>query len=187
MKDYNHKQFIEWLHAVEQGKQQKQENDNLLLSEAKLSKYWRKRAKLRALKAERQWPNKHDRNWALTEQEKSAKMNEKIYALFEKELEEASCMSDDVDKMMRRMKKNRKDYLKKREERKLQKEVELMHPKDRLKKVGGPSQTFPTKPERGVKKGFDIKRKKAAKKGQVAIAPGAQFGPMEEEKKNENK
>jgi hypothetical protein len=184
MKEYNHKQFMDWLNGKLE-KETKQTDD--LLVESKLSKYWKKRAKRRALKAERQWPNKNDRDWALKEQEKSVKINEKVYALFEKELEEASCMSDDVDKMMRQMKKNRKEYLKKREERKLEKQVKLMHPKDRLKKVGGPSQTFPTKPERGVKKGFDIKRKQAAKKGQVAIAPGAQFGPMEEEKKNENK
>ncbi len=184
MKEYNHKQFIDWLN----GKLEKKSSvEDKLLIESKLSKYWKDRAKRRALKAERQWPNKNDRDWALKEQEKSVKMNEKVYALFEKELEEASCMSDDVDKMMRQMKKNRKEYLKKREERKLQKEVELMHPKDRLKKVGSGSQSFETKPERGLKKGFDKKRKQAAKKGQVAIAPGAQFGPMEEEKKNENK
>ncbi len=179
---YNHKQFIEWLHGK---KEEIKLNDNSLLIESKLSKYWKKRAKRRALKAERKWPNKGDRDWALKEQEKSVKINEKIYALFEKELDESSCMSDDVDKMMRQMKKNRKEFLKKQEERK---KVKLMHPKDRLKKVGGPSNSPKFNPEYGgVKKGYDINRKKAAKKGQVAIAPGAQFGPIEEEKKNENK
>ena len=57
--------------------------------EKKLSKYWRKRAARRAKMAERTWPNKKDRDWALEEQDKSTKMNDRIHNLFEKELEES--------------------------------------------------------------------------------------------------
>lgn len=186
MSAYNHKQFIEWLNGE---KEKKQESDNGLLIETKLSKYWKVRAKRRALNAERQWPNSHDRDWALAEQEKSHGMNEKIYALFEKELEQSDDISKDVTDMMRRMKKQRKEFKVRREAAKLQKEVELMHPKERTKKVGGPSQSIATKPEYGgVKKGFDKKRKAASKKGQVAYAPSAAApGGISEEKKNENK
>jgi hypothetical protein len=178
---YNHKQFIDWLKNNK--KSVVKQEEGLLLSEAKLSKYWKKRAKRRALKAERQWPNKHDRDWALTEQEKSAKINEKVYALFEKELEEASCMSDDVDKMMRRMKKNRKTYLKKREALKIEKQSKFLHPSKKPKKNLS-SYPPPHEEGEGVAKRY---RKVSARSKTHTAAAGEIIGSgMNEEKKNEN-
>lgn len=180
MKEYNHKQFIDWLN----NKLEKEVKvDNNLLIEAKLSKYWKSRAKRRALKAERQWPNKHDRDWALTEQEKSVKINEKVYALFEKELEEASCISDDVDKMMRRMKKNRKTYLKKREALKIEKQSKFVHPSKKPKKNLS-SYPPPHEEGEGVAKRY---RKVSARSKTHTAAAGEIIGSgMNEEKKNEN-
>ena len=85
-------------------------------------------------------------------------------------------------------KKNRKEYLKKREAMKLEKKTKLLHPKERTKKVGGASQSISTKAIHGdtVSGGYKKKRSQAAKKGQVAIPMGAQFGAIEEGKKNEN-
>jgi hypothetical protein len=49
----------------------------------KLSSYWKKRAKRRAIKAKRTWPNGKDRKWALEEQEKSKQQIEKTKQLQE--------------------------------------------------------------------------------------------------------
>lgn len=171
MSQYNHKQFIEWLNGE---KEKKEDTANGLLVEVKLSKYWKARAKRRALKAERQWPNAHDRDWALSEQEKSHKINEKIYALFEKELQETDNVSEEITNMMRRIKKQRKEFKLKREAAK----VTLDHPKDATnKRKNGGTLSTPTSPvSGGVKKGFDKKRKSSKT---PVVAPLGQFGPGE--------
>lgn len=170
MKEYNHKQFIDWLNS----KKQEKVIDNNLLVEGKLSKYWKLRAKRRALKAERQWPNKHDRDWALSEQEKSYKINEKIYALFEKELQETDNVSEEITNMMRKIKKQRKEFKLKREAAK----VTLDHPKDATnKRKNSGTLSTPSNPVKGgVKKGFDRKRKNSKT---PVVAPQGQFGPGE--------
>lgn len=177
MKNYDHKQFIEWLN----GELDKQEQiDDKLLVEKKLSKYWKKRAARRAKKAGRNWPNSRDRKWALEEQDISEKMNEKIHTYFQKELEESEEMLGEVDKIIKNIKK-------KREEARIKKEkVELEHPAiATARRKKGKSLSVPLHPERGVSKGY---LKKSKKLGGATIAPGEAFGPMEEskEKSNEN-
>ena len=71
MKDFDHKQFKDWLNQ----ETEKEQTEDKLLVEAKLSKYWKARAARRAKMAKRAWPNKTDRDWAISEQEKSSKMN----------------------------------------------------------------------------------------------------------------
>lgn len=175
VKDYNHKQFTEWL-----ADKLKKETDNedRLLVEAKLSKYWKKRAARRAKNAERPWPNKTDRDWALGQQVKSEAMNQTIHKLFEKELEESDGMVEEIANMMRKIKKQRKEMKLKRE---------ASFEKRTGAKKG--SLSVPLKPEYGgVKKGADKHIKQIHKKGGAAIAGTGGFGPMEEakEKQNEN-
>jgi len=171
MKEYNHKQFIDWLN--DSLKKEEQQLSNLLI-ESKLSKYWKARAKRRALKAERQWPNKNDRDWALSEQEKSHKINEKIYALFEKELQQTDDISKDVTDMMRRIKRKRKESKLKREAAK----VTLDHPRKATskRKNSGSLSTSSSPTGGGVKKGFDEKRKNSKT---PVVSPTGQFGPGE--------
>lgn len=170
--DYNHKQFIEWLNS----ESEKKETNDKLLVEAKLSVYWRKRAARRAKNGERQWPNKIDRDWALKEQEKSLQVNDSVHKLFEKELEESEEMLGEIDYVMTNIRKERK------KKAKMKQETQMLKPQDRVKKKKSLSK--PLKPEYGgVAKGA---RKHAKQQGGPAIAPGESFGPMEEEKKNEN-
>lgn len=182
---YNHDKFIEWLNS-ELPKQE--DSDNKLLVEKKLSKYWRKRAARRALKAERQWPNGIDRKWALKQQGKSSEINSRIHKLFEKELEESEEMLGEIDDMMRHVKKKREKVKLKREAAK------LMKPQDRLKKKQSLSRKYPKhKKGEGVGEYF---RKASKKLGGIGVAPGESFGPagaagagggaMEEQKENGN-
>ena len=177
---YNHKQFIEWLNTELPAT----EEHNKLLVEKKLSKYWRKRAARRALKAERTWPNASDRNWALKQQLKSEEMNNTIHALFEKELEESEETLGEIDDMMRDIKKKREAIKLKREAAK------LMKPQDKLKKKQSLSKPYP-KHKKGETVG-GYYRKAAKKLGGVGVAPGEAFGPaggggaMEEQKDNNN-
>lgn len=171
MDNYNHKQFVDWLN----GEMQKvNEQDNKLLVEAKLSKYWKARAKRRALKAERQWPNTVDRDWAIQEQEKSSKMNSVIHALFEKELEESEEMLGEIDHVMKAIKKGRNAIKMKREAKK----QTLDHPADATaKRAKGKSLS---KPYPKHKKGETVGgyyRKASKKLGGIGLAPGESFGP----------
>jgi hypothetical protein len=182
MKEYNHKQFMDWLNGYEKAKKESLVDDKLLV-EGRLSKYWKTRAKRRAIKAERQWPNKQDRDWALKEQDKSWKINQKVYALFEEELLNSEQVTDDVKKMMQKMKKKREEYKKKREAMKLEKKSKFVHPN---KKPKG-SISKPPPPHRKGEGVGEYYRKAAKKMGGIGAAPGEAIGGMVGENKNENK
>jgi hypothetical protein len=179
MDNYNHEQFIEWLNLNHETKKEITEEQNGLLIEAKLSKYWKHRAKNRAKNTERPWPNKTDRNWALGEQQKSQAINGSIQKLFEKELEDSEEMVDDIAGVMRKIKSQRKQLKLKREAAK------LMKPQDRMKKKKSLSKPYPPHKKGETVSGY---YKKAAKKlGGAAAAPGETIGPsagapMEEHK-----
>lgn len=85
------------------------------LNEARLSTYWKVRAARRAKNASRKWPNSVDRNWALSQQDKSQSINNSIQNIFQKELDETEGVLDDVGKMMRRVKKTREKMRLRRE------------------------------------------------------------------------
>ena len=130
----------------------------------KLSNYWKKRAKRRAIKAKRTWPNKVDRKWALEEQEKSSKMNKSINSLFEKELEMSEELSGSIEELLKKMKKMREQM--------------------RIQKFGpgtpNKSKKSLSKPYPKHKKGETVGgyyRKAAKKLGGVAAAPGETIGP----------
>jgi DNA polymerase-3 subunit epsilon len=143
------------------------------LKETKLSAYWRKRAARRAKNASRKWPNAIDRNWALAQQEKSKSIDSSIQNIFQKELDETEETLDDVSRMMSKVKKIRDEMRIRREAKQ-----SFDHPaKATQRRKNGKSLSVRTRPERGVKKGFDKKRK--ALKGPV-LAPGESFGPSEE-------
>lgn len=194
MNNYNHKQFIDWLNGE---MEKNNEQDSKLLVEGKLSKYWKARAKRRALKAERCWPNAIDRDWALEEQEKSTKMNSAIHALFEKELEESEEMLGEIDHVMKAIKKGRHALKMKREAKK----QSLEHPAKataRRKNAKSLSKKYPPHKKGETVGGYY--RKAAKKLGGASVASGESFGPaggaggaggggaMEEskEKSNEN-
>lgn len=182
MNEYNHKQFVDWLNTE---LEKKDETENKLLVESKLSEYWKKRAARRAKNAKRNWPNAIDRKWALEEQEKSTKINNTIHRLFEKELEESEEMVDDIGKVMRKIKKERNKLKMQREAAK------LMKPQDKVKKKKSLSKPYPPHKKGETVGGYY--RKAAKKLGGVAAAPGEAIGPgaagggaMEESKEKEN-
>ncbi len=149
MEDYDHKQYTEWMNS----QKEEDEVESRLLVEAKLSKYWKQRARRRAKDTKRVWPNKIDREWAISQQEKSTGMNQTIQALFEKELEASEGIASDVDEMMKKIKDQREQMKLKREA------VKMMKPQDKVKIKKNLS--VPLKPQHGgVKKGFDKNRKK---------------------------
>lgn len=167
MNEYNHRQFIDWL----SGEMQNEEEENRLLIESKLSKYWKIRAARRAKNAERNWPNKVDREWALKEQEKSLTINNTVHEYFEKELDQSEQMVGEIDDVLKSIKKTNK----------IKKETKLEHPATATKRrKNNKSISVPTHPEYGgVAKGY---KKKSKKMGGATLAPGEAFGPMEEEK-----
>lgn len=174
--DFDYKQFVEWLNG--EGKPQQTEVESRLLVEAKLSKYWKFRAARRAKNANRPWPNKDDRDWALEQQSKSEAINTSIQSLFQKELEESEDMINDVTNMMRKIKKIRKKM-------KMEREGKLINPKDKVKKKKSLSKPYPPHKKGETVSGY---YKKAAKKlGGAAAAPGETIGPLEEEKASEQK
>jgi hypothetical protein len=78
----------------------------------KLSTYWKKRARRRALNAKRTWPNSKDRKWALSEQDKSLKMNEMVKDLFENEFEITEDLSNTIKEFIKNMKKQKSKFQK---------------------------------------------------------------------------
>jgi len=122
----------------------------------KLSDYWRKRAKRRAINAKRTWPNGKDRKWALEEQERSQKINEKVKSIFEKEFEITEELSSTIEEFLKKAKKNREF---------------------KIKTFDGKKRKKPSGPQSPPKSGEGIAGRisKAAKKGPV-VAPGAGFG-----------
>lgn len=133
-----------------------------------LSKYWKVRAKRRAKRAKRGYPNNEDKNWAIEQQSKSENINTRISKLFEKDLTLGEELSSNID-----------EYLKKiEEERKSMFNIPKSFGKN--KKPKG-SISVPLGPEYGgVAKGYRKKLKKLKKKGIVGVAPGEAFGPMQE-------
>lgn len=133
-----------------------------------LSKYWKIRAKKRAKRAGRGYPNKKDKNWAFGQQEKSQSINSKINSLFEKELSIGEELSISIDEYLKKIEEERKSM--------------FNMPKSfgKNKKPKG-SISVPLGPEYGgVAKGYRKKLKKLKKKGMVGVAPGEAFGPMQE-------
>lgn len=132
-----------------------------------LSKYWKVRARRRAKRGGRNYPNNEDKNWALQQQESSQNINTRINKLFEKDVSLGEELSNNID-----------EYLKKIEE---ERESMFNMPKvfGKNKKPKG-SISVPLGPEYGgVAKGYKKKLKKLKKKGMVGIAPGEGFGPAE--------
>jgi len=121
----------------------------------KLTKYWRKRAKKRALKAKRNWPNGKDKKWAVEQQELSEKINSKIKRAFGKQLEITEEISSTIEEILKRMK-----------EAKFQKTT----PKD-LANRQRPAK--PAKQKKGEKNPISGK----VKRSRYAVGPAGSFGP----------
>lgn len=169
--DFDYKQFVEWLN----GEGKEAEVNDRLLTEAKLSKYWKFRAARRAKNADRPWPNKVDRDWAIEQQSKSEAINDSIQAMFQNELEESEEMLKDASGMMRNIKKIRAKM-------KTEREAKLQNPKNRKNKKSLSKPYPPHKKGEGVSGYY----KKVSKKfGGATAAPGEIVGPLEEEKDSE--
>lgn len=150
---------------------EKAEKAGLGENKKELSKYWKIRAKRRAKRAGRGYPNKKDKEWALEQQVKSESINTRIIKLFEKELSISEEMSINIEEMLKKIKEERQ---------KLSKNLSVVT-WGKNKKAKG-SISVPLGPEYGgVAKGYRKKLKKLKKKGMVGVAPGESFGPAEEE------
>lgn len=145
-----------------------------MLQEAKLSKYWKKRASRRAKRAKRVWPNKQDRDWALGQQTKSESINVPIHKLFEKEIEDSEQMLDDISAMLKNIKNKRKK----------KQEAKMMKPQEKLKNKKSLSKPYPPHKKGETVGGYY--RKVSKKLGGIGAAPGEAIGPALEENKNEN-
>lgn len=134
-----------------------------------LSKYWKVRAKKRAKRAGRGYPNNKDKSWAEQQQTKSESINTRISKLFEKELTIGEDISNNIDEFLKRIKEERSKLF------------NNPKPFGKNKKPKG-SISVPLGPEYGgVAKGYKKKLSKLKKKGVVGVAPGETFGPMSEQ------
>ena len=159
-------------------------SENEILEEAKLSPYWKKRARSRAKNAGRSINNGIDRKWALEQQEKSAGMQKTIHQIFEKELSDNEELSEEITAFLERIKKKREEMKALEEEKK---KARLEKPKG---KRGNKTLPNPYAGEKTTKKfpyggGTDggvakVYRKRMRKAGGMTLAPGEAFGPMEE-------
>jgi predicted DNA-binding ArsR family transcriptional regulator len=134
----------------------------------KLSKYWKIRAKRRANRGGRGYPNKVDESWALEQQIKSESINNRINKLFEKELTVGEELSDNIDEYIKKIEEERASMFK--------------MPKSfgKNKKPKGSISVALAPVYGGVAKGYRKKLNKLKKKGMVGVAPGESFGPMQE-------
>lgn len=138
-----------------------------------LSKYWKVRAKRRAKRAGRGYPNNEDKNWAFEQQIKSENINTRISKLFEKELAVGEEISTNIDEYLKKIKEQRKELF------------NNPKPFGKNKKPKG-SISVPLGPEYGgVAKGYKKKLNKLKKKGIVGVAPGEAFGPMQEQQQGQ--
>lgn len=155
------------------------------INEAKLGKIWRRRAKARAKRNERQYPNKVDRSWALKQQEKWNKEDPELEQEYLKEIESASALVKSTNGYLNKLKELRKKKL----------EAKFNNrPKGNKKKKTLPNpyegekvtKNYPFDPGRtgGVAKVYQRRMKKA---GGATAAPGEAFGPMEEQETNHTK
>lgn len=121
----------------------------------KLSKYWKKRAKRRALKAGRKPRNGIDRKWALDQQEKSSKINNTIKKVFRNTLEMTEEIEGTIQEIIKRMK-----------EAKFQKTT----PKDLANRQKPPK---PAKQKKGENNPISGK----VRRSRYAVGPAGSFGP----------
>ena len=134
----------------------------------KLSKYWKIRAKRRADRGGRGYPNKVDESWALEQQTKSESINNRINKLFEKELTVGEELSDNIDEYIKKIQEERASMFKMPKSFGKNKK-----PKGSISVALGPVYG-------GVAKGYRKKLKKLKKKGMVGVAPGEAFGSIAE-------
>lgn len=146
------------------------------LNEAKLSKYWRKRAKRRALDAKREWPNKKDREWALNNQEKSSKINKKLSSIYEQELEMTEELNGNLDEFMKKMEEKKSVFG--------MPNNFVTGKKTKSKKTFKP---LKKKKGSGVLKTIEDKAKSYKKQAGEYAAVVASAGPLEENKMNLDK
>ncbi len=123
----------------------------------KLSKYWKIRAKRRADRGGRGYPNKVDESWALEQQTKSESINNRINKLFEKELTVGEELSDNIDEYIKKIEEERASMFK------MPKSLgKNKKPKGSISVALGPVYG-------GVAKGYRKKLKKLKKKGMVVV------------------
>ena len=144
-------------------------------SKKQLSKYWKVRAKKRAKRAGRNYPNVKDKSWAEDQQTKSENINTRISKLFEKDLTIGEELSSNIEEYLKKIEEERKSMF------------NPPKPFGKNKKPKG-SISVPLGPEYGgVAKGYKKKLKKLKKKGMVGVAPGEAFGPMQENNQQRRK
>lgn len=136
-----------------------------IITEAKLSRYWQRRAKSRARRNERKYPNKIDRAWALKQQTKWNKTEPELEAEYLKEIDMAQNLVGATKGYIEKIKQIRE---KRKEEKKKSKKTPYKKSKVTKK--------FPFDGDRtgGVAK---VYQKRSKRVGGSTIAPGESFGP----------
>jgi len=173
------KKYREWI-----GETKKITSEAEVLEEAKLSPYWKKRARDRAKNAGRAINNGVDRKWALEQQEKSSSIDKDIHKIFEKELSENEELSEEITAFLERIKKKREEMKALEEERK---KAKLEKPKGKRGKKTLPNpyageKTTKKFPYGGGKDGGVAKvyKQRMKRAGGLTLAPGEAFGTMGE-------
>lgn len=138
------------------------------LQEAKLSKEWRRRARNRARRHERPYPNNEDRKWALKQQEKWNKESDILEQHYLKEIEYAQNLMRSTKEYLQKMKDIRREKLEEKEKAKFKKPKNIKTKKP--KKLDKPPKT--------KEPGLKALRQKEKQKHVFAVGPGGSgYGP----------
>jgi hypothetical protein len=159
---------IEFLNSVESS-----------LTEAKLSKVWRRKAKERARRNERPYPNQEDRKWALKQQEKWNKKYPELEQKYLKEIEHAQSLSNATKEYLMKIRQLRKQQIEAKKNK-----VGTVKFGPGTPEKAADSISVPLEPVhgKGVAGGYKEKINKLKKKssGSATIAPGESFGTIGE-------
>ena len=89
-----------------------EEKEEEILSEARLNKVWRQRAKARAKRHDREYPNKIDKSWAIKQQAKWNKEHPELEEEYLREIENAQNLTSSTKIYLEKLKAARKAKLK---------------------------------------------------------------------------
>lgn len=151
-----------------------EQKEEEILSEARLNKVWRQRAKARAKRHDREYPNKIDKNWALKQQAKWNKQHPELEEEYLKEIENAKNLTNSTKLYLEKLRSIRKAKL----------EAKFEKPTGKKRKTlpspyageGPETEKFPYKKARtgGVAKVYQNRIKRISGAG---AAPGETIGP----------
>lgn len=161
-----------------------EEKEEELLSEARLNKVWRQRAKARAKRHDREYPNKIDKSWAIKQQAKWNKEHPELEEEYLREIENAKNLTSSTKIYLEKLRAARKAKLEAKGKGGMPPKFGPGTPEKSSGSISVPLEPVYGK---GVAGGYKEKMKKLKRKakGAATAAPGEIIGeefniPMEE-------